>query len=110
MPRLVPLTLLLIAMPCLAAAPPPGPGNVVTYTRDGKEVWEYYLLPNGLVYPGAIRNSEFIVWHDAKPFAVSEYAYGGPTSRIPLIRTSRLPFYRTEPAPKGLMRHVSPRE
>src|SRR5262245_17876081 len=75
--------------------------NWVHHTLAAQRVYRYFILPDGRVYPGKIVAGEFIVWDRAEPLLISEYPYGGPQSRIPLIETCKLPFYRTEATPKG---------
>ncbi|HEV3436464.1 MAG TPA: sigma-70 family RNA polymerase sigma factor [Gemmata sp.] len=76
--------------------------KLVHYELKGTQI-RYYLLQDGKVYPGTIRDEKYFIWHRAQPLLVSEYPFGGPQSRIPLIQARNID-YQTEPIPKGLER------
>src|SRR5262249_12482635 len=93
---------------------PDGAGGMADYidrTPSDKLVWyrlentplRYYVLADGRVYPGVLRDGKHVVWHRAEPLLVSQYPFGGPQSRSPLIETRKID-YQTEPLPKGLER------
>ena len=88
-----------------------GKTDYIDRTPSDKLVWyrlentqlRYYVLADGRVYPGVFRDGKHVVWHRADPLLVSEYPFGGPQSRLPLIETRKID-YQTEPPPKGLER------
>ena len=82
--------------------------RLVWYKLDGRDV-RYYILADGRVYPGTVRDDKYIIWHRAEPLLVSEYRYGGPHSRMPLIEAGKID-YQTEVLPKELKRATGPKE
>ena len=88
-----------------------GKADYIDRTPSDKLVWyrlentplRYFVLADGRVYPGVSRDGKHVVWHRAEPLLVSEYPFGGPQSRLPLIETRKID-YQTEPLPKGLER------
>ena len=82
--------------------------RVVWYKLDGRDV-HYYILADGRVYPGTVRDDKYIIWHRAEPLLVSEYPYGGPQCRQKLIEAGKID-YQTELPPKELKRITTPKE
>lgn len=80
----------------------------VWYKIDGKDV-RYYVMADGRVYPGTIRNGAHVIWHRAEPMLIAEYPFGGPQTRIPLIEAGKVDFC-TELPPQGLKRVTAPKE
>lgn len=88
-----------------------GKADYIDRTPSDKLVWyrlentplRYFILADGRVYPGVARDGKYVVWHRAESLLVSEYPFGGPQSRLPLIETRKID-YQTEPLPKGLER------
>jgi hypothetical protein len=80
--------------------------QIVWYKGQGVQ---YFILADGRIYPGTVRDDKFIIWHRAEPLLVSEYAYGGPSSRLVLIEANKID-YQTEPLPKELKRVTAPKE
>ena len=84
------------------------PEIYVMYEMEGVPI-RYYLMSNGLICPGTIRDGQHIVWDDAKPLTKSEYMYGGPHIRSPLIQLKDIK-YQSEQTPNGLKRITIPKD
>jgi hypothetical protein len=80
----------------------------VKYEMAGVSI-RYYLMENGFICSGTIRNGKHIVWGDAKPLSKSEYMYGGENYRMPLIQLKNIE-YQSEQSPDGLNRIIIPKE
>ncbi len=75
---------------------------------NGSTWVRYCIMENGHIYP-ATRRGPIVVWTNASPMLISEYPYGGPISRIPLVEC-RTVKYTTGPAPHGLRRIEEPKK
>jgi len=80
----------------------------VWYTFEGTAVG-YYLLPDGKLYPGTVRNDRHVIWHRARPLLMSEYVPAG-AQRLPQPIDSSTIDYLTEPLPGELKRVTAPKE
>ena len=84
------------------------PEVYVKYELEGVSI-RYYLMDNGLICPGTIRDGQHIVWGDAKQLTKSGYMYGGPQVRSPLIQVKDI-TYQSEQPPQGLKRITIPKD
>jgi RNA polymerase sigma factor (sigma-70 family) len=80
----------------------------VWYTLEGTKVG-YYILSDGKIYPGTVRDGVHIIWHRAEPLLLSQYPFGGNQPLRELVPAHGID-YRTEPIPVGLKRMTAAKE
>jgi hypothetical protein len=74
---------------------------------NGSPWVRYCIMENGLIYPATLRGP-IVVWTNTRPMRISEYLYGGPNCRIPLVECKNVE-YTTGAAPHGLRRIETPK-